>query len=217
MPDCRTCNALIEKDNTYHNIYIALEQAVLRLNPTWNAAPLKDVCVTCLKSMLHDTTKELTAIQSREQLYSVVPPGSAEYEKIAALVHGLNIYRIEKNYNERLLREFEAATTGQTKETRYMFHGSAHHNYMSILSGGFDIKRSGNGSLGYGIYFAKDPHYSLNYTKGVQVIDLADADSLVNMIVARVAITNDTKFGSDILCVPNDRHCYPEYVIYFKM
>lgn len=215
---CSTCNAPFVLNEEYCDTKISLEQGVGRLYPDM-PLPEFSVCLQCLRSMLHDVQTELAVLEQRTshvRQFTRVHPGTEEYKKIEGLVQGLPIYRIEKNNNPKLYEEFTRATVGA--ETRLMFHGSRNDNYIKILTDGFDINKSRDGLLGVGVYFAGGPHYSYSFTSPLRVVDSSGASvaNILNMLVCRVAITSGTRHGGGILCVPSDRHCYPEYIVYFR-
>ena len=209
-----------------------LEQKVLLLdlnNMQDVQNSLKDCCIRCIKSMLHDTNMELAAREPTREAklmkqFQEVLPGSDEYklasDRFLDSMGSYNIVRIEKNYNPDLFSEYTGQKVG---EERLMFHGSANGNYIKILTCGFDLSKSRNGLLGHGVYFAQNASYSHGFTRSLIVKDAVDETmqedevnpyQVYNMLLCRVSV-GAARHGDSILCVPNDRHCYPEYIIYY--
>jgi hypothetical protein len=144
--------------------------------------------------------------------FTIVDPASQEYKKIADLflsTVSATILRIEKNHNPELYKRHLALCSNA--EIKYLFHGSRHDNYIKIMSNGFDINLSKCGSLGRGIYFADDASYSNSYTN---VLDM-DGVGVANMLVCRVYLREDTRYGVKIHCVQHQDLGYPEYVVYY--
>ncbi len=239
---CQTCNTCIDRDNTYNDTLTRLEQKILLLNPQLNISQvmLNNSCLVCLRSMLHDTETELAAIEERKPTYDLlkqfveIKSSTEEYRTVhkrftEGAPQGATVFRIEKNYNPKLFQEFKDATRGKGNE-QLLFHGSQTANYMSILTGGFDIKKSNNGSLGVGVYFARNASYSTSFTSPLilskdtgtketkgSTEPAEPKDLMYNILVCRVVLPPDTGVGCDIWAVRNDRYGYPEYIIYYRI
>lgn len=198
---------------------IYLERLILQLG--WDIpSGLQHSCKRCLDSMTNDITNELDAVQSRaiaqtDTLFQVVSPNSDAYKTIRERFNtsvNYRVIRIERIINPTLRDQFNNHCTNGTYQ--WLFHGSDNDNYISIVKGGFDIKRSKNGSLGYGVYFAKNASYSNNYTNSLATE--TDNDSIRNILLCRVCLTSDDRSNTEIHCIIDDRRAYPEYIIYYK-
>jgi hypothetical protein len=170
--------------------------------------------------MLYDTETELSSILSSRtgtEKFTELLHGSAEYMMVNQRFmssSNFTVFRIERNNNPKLLKEFKQATKGKGKE-QLLFHGSQNINYMNILTNGFDISRSNCGSLGVGVYFAQDASYSNGFTSPLL---LGDKDTQVyNILLCRVVLAPGTGAGAGIWAVRNDRYAYPEYIVYYKL
>jgi hypothetical protein len=237
------CANIIKPSKLRTQALISLEKNVLLMNPdTSNNVhdQLKMCCINCINSMSRDVTAELDALKYRKdnealsikeplkliQQFQEILPGTEDYRTVYDRFHpsGYTICRIEKNFNPTLFEEY--STHCKQEHEKLLFHGSQNMNYIKILTGGFDKSKSGNGLLGYGIYFAQHPSYSNGYARdSVQFKEHNDEPELdsgldieckamKNMLLCRVSVHAAAQ-GADIWCVPHDRHCYPEYIIYY--
>jgi hypothetical protein len=199
---------------------IRIERLILELG--WDIpSDLQHSCRRCLDSMTNDITNELDAVQSRavtqtDTLFQIVSPDSGAYEMTRERFNksmNYRVIRIERINNPTLRDQFDnhCKTNGIY---RWLFHGSNNDNYVSIAKGGFDIKRSKNGLLGIGVYFAENASYSNNYINSL--ITETDNDPIMNMLLCRVCLTSDDRTNNDIHCIIDDRRAYPEYIIYYK-
>lgn len=195
---------------------------------------LKRTCHNCINFMINDIKLEhrdstentgskgikKNTGDTVSKVFTIVSPtgpSSSEYKKIADLFHATvdkTIIRIEKNNNGPLYKRHLAITANApANQIKYLFHGSQHDNYIKIMTNGFDITLSKDGSLGRGIYFADNASYSTSFTNHLQLNDTIVA----NMMVCRVYLRDDTKHGSDIHCVQHQDLGYPEYVVYYDL
>jgi len=171
--------------------------------------------------MTNDITNELDAVQSRAvaqtgTLFQIVSPDSGAYETVRVRFNesmNYHVIRIERINNPTLRAQFDShcKTNGIY---RWLFHGSNNDNYVSIAKGGFDIKRSKNGLLGIGVYFAENASYSNNYTNSLATH--TDNDPIMNMLLCCVYLTSYDRTNNGIHCIIDDRRAYPEYIIYYK-
>ena len=129
-----------------------------------------------------------------------------------------NIVRIERNINPYLERKFLSKSVNL--EPEYMFHGSRNENYNPILKGGFDINKSKNGLLGYGIYVARSASMSSGYTHNIDT----EIGKLQNMLICRVAydekndeISGSGNTSSSFYCITDDERVYPEFIVYYTL
>jgi hypothetical protein len=129
------------------------------------------------------------------------------------------IIRIEKIHNPLLLANFQQMKLKlQDENEQYLFHGSANQN--DILQNGFSLQYAKeSGSLGAGIYFAKDASYSNSYTYSIPTKEIGN---IKNMLCARVIFgkiginTKHNGGSSEIWAVFHESQCYPEFIIYYE-
>lgn len=127
-----------------------------------------------------------------------------------------SIVRIERNINPELERKFLAKSINL--ETEYLFHGSRNENYDLILKDGFDIKKSRNGLMGYGIYVAFTATMSSGYTHDIDT----EIGKLQNMLICRVAYDpkaddENNSSMSKFYCIKDEDRVYPEFIIYYTL
>jgi hypothetical protein len=223
------CNNIITLSSDRAQLLIDLEKKLLVLHKKnqEHINQLNGCCVTCIDSMLHDVNAELLAMSIRTQeVYSLVRQfqeisyGTEDYKVVYNRFNssGYNIIRIEKNYNPILFNEYQMHV--DKSREKLLFHGSANINYINILTSGFDINKSKAGSLGYGVYFAEDPNYSHSYTSSITLLLDSNSKKIRNMLLCRVSLHKASSMlvGShNIWCVHHDRHCYPEYIVYYDL
>jgi len=172
--------------------------------------------------MTNDITNELDAVQCRavsetNALFQLVSPDSDAYQKAQerfnrSMSH-FHVIRIERIDNPALREQCSGAGMGSC---RWLFHGSNNSNYVSIAKNGFDIKRSKNGLLGVGVYFAENACYSNGYTNSLAIDTNSDTDPVMNMLLCRVQLTPADHSKNAIHCIVGDRRAYPEYIIYYS-
>jgi hypothetical protein len=202
------------------DLLIRLEKLLIELGWPVPKDTLK-CCRACLESMISDLSGELSAIQSRELhgSFTVVDETSEAYHMAVERFHETRankVVRVEQVNNPKLMDEFTSATASVSGEWKWLFHGSNNQNYISIAKGGFDMSRSKNGALGYGVYFAQNASYSYGYTNALS----CNGTIYGNILLCKVLITGadrDMKgTGADIYCITNDRRAYPYYIIYYE-
>lgn len=206
--------------------YFKLQRLLLELG--WDVPKeLYDCCNDCLVSMTNDVLGELTAQQSRqiqglEDMFTVVDPNSEPYRIAESRFHESlknQVVRVEQINNPALHEQF-LGTLRPDGEVRWLFHGSNNDNYVSIAKGGFDMKRSKDGSLGYGVYFAEHASYSSGFTNTLktQGSDVNVCNGMYgNMLLCKVNLIPGDAHGADIHCIKDDRRAYPQYIIYYKL
>lgn len=201
------------------NAYIELERLLLELG--W-AAPdeIKTSCTQCLDSMINDVKGELTAIQQRsvhktDSLFKVLSTEHPDYkmcvERFNETVNA-EVLRIEQICNSDLEQEFMENSKGGG-ELKWLFHGSQNQNYVSIATNGFDKKRSKDGLLGKGVYFAQDATYSTAFTH--RIVEQGKDEPVANMFLCKVYLLPSDVKGTNIYCIHSDRRAYPKYLIYY--
>lgn len=227
MKHCQ-CGA---QTNVDPELAISLEHLLLELE--WNipselSSSLSLSCDGCLQSMINDVRGELTAVQERsmaqlDSLFQIVDPNTEPYRMV--LKHFSEsvkneIIRVERINNPPLQSEFETAcraSQSSVSDIRWLFHGSNNDNYINISKGGFDIKRSKNGTLGVGVYFAETASYSAGYTNRIQEKTKSESTHIVaNILLCKVDLRPEDGHIGDIYCIRNDRRAYPQYIIYYQ-
>jgi hypothetical protein len=127
-----------------------------------------------------------------------------------------SIVRIERNINPDLERKFLAKSINL--DTQYLFHGSRNENYDLILKYGFDIEKSKNGLMGYGIYVAVTASMSSGYTHDIDT----EIGKLQNMLICRTAYDpkrddENTASTTKFYCIKDEERLYPEFIIYYTL
>lgn len=199
------CGNIVDKDN---ETVITLERLLLILNIT--DVDISKCCETCLQSMISDLQTELSA---RAEHMFKISDDSLPVEKFRESMRN-KILRVEEINNLTLLGEFNDAINSDLQQL-WLFHGSNDQNYISIATNGFDIKRSKNGLLGCGVYFAKKAMYSNSYTEILQT----DKDRVMNMMLCNVYYNpKEDRYdkNAEIYCITNDRRAYPKYIVYYS-
>lgn len=183
----------------------------------------KDKCNEILfeiKTMVEHRKNEQEQISNPQ--FKILNENTLEFKKVynefSKTMHGVKVLRIEKNRNITLFNKFKEQKTrllvSHSSEI-FLFHGSSDQVYNNILKTGFDISFSGNGTLGKGIYFAKNASYSNGFAK----IKHTRRGDIRVMLYCRVVLGLNNKHyidGGDIFCVKNNFQGYPEYIIYYQ-
>jgi hypothetical protein len=162
------------------------------------------------------------AYEMNKHIIVEVIPTSNIYNKVKKLFDNNppqyeRIVRIERNINPNLEKKFLKYT--DILETEYTFHGSKNNeNYDLILKNGFDISKSHNGLMGFGIYVAKNALMSCGYTHVINT----EIGVIKNMLMCRTLYDKSIDgvnylSNSKFYCIRDNDRVYPEFIIYYTV
>ena len=101
---------------------------------------------------------------------------------IKTLAESYQIVKIEQINNQKLKNQYKGKQIGNIK---LLWHGTkTKENKDNIIQNGFDISKANKGLHGWGLYFAKNSSYSVNYSSP------EGETGLMGFFLAEVALGN---------------------------